>query len=59
MVNYFRPAYVTPKILDSAGLILNDIDVFEFHEAFAVILHLQKVVLNSIYNIDLNILAFK
>jgi len=29
------PAYATPKILDSAGLTLKDIDVFEFHEAFA------------------------
>lgn len=29
------PAYATPKILDSAGLTLNDISVFEFHEAFA------------------------
>lgn len=29
------PAYATPKILESAGLTLKDIDVFEFHEAFA------------------------
>lgn len=29
------PAYATPRILDSMGLNLNDIDVFEFHEAFA------------------------
>ncbi len=29
------PAYATPKILDSTGLNVNDIDVFEFHEAFA------------------------
>lgn len=33
------PAYATPKVLDKAGLKLNDIDVFEIHEAFAVIRH--------------------
>ena len=30
-----RPAYGTPKILNQAGLTLQDIDVFEYHEAFA------------------------
>lgn len=29
------PAYATPKVLDQAGLRLQDIQVFEFHEAFA------------------------
>ena len=29
------PAYATPKVLDSMNLNLSDIDVFEFHEAFA------------------------
>jgi len=29
------PAYATPKVLDSMNLSLDDIDVFEFHEAFA------------------------
>ena len=29
------PAYATPKLLDKTGLSLKDIDVFEFHEAFA------------------------
>ncbi|HUH67109.1 MAG TPA: acetyl-CoA C-acyltransferase [Syntrophales bacterium] len=29
------PAYATPKSLDMAHLTLKDIDVFEFHEAFA------------------------
>lgn len=29
------PAYSTPKVLANAGLSLKDIDVFEFHEAFA------------------------
>lgn len=29
------PAYATPKLLDKTGLILKNIDVFEFHEAFA------------------------
>lgn len=32
----FRPTYATPKALERAGLTMNDIDVFEFHEAFAV-----------------------
>uniref|UniRef100_A0A8C3RHD4 Trifunctional enzyme subunit beta, mitochondrial n=1 Tax=Cyanoderma ruficeps TaxID=181631 RepID=A0A8C3RHD4_9PASS len=29
------PTYATPKVLEKAGLSLSDIDVFEFHEAFA------------------------
>jgi len=29
------PAYATPKLLERAGLSLKDIDVWEFHEAFA------------------------
>jgi len=29
------PAYATPKILKKVGLTLKDIDVFEYHEAFA------------------------
>lgn len=29
------PAYATAKLLDQCGLTLNDVDVFEFHEAFA------------------------
>lgn len=29
------PAYATPKLLDRIGLQLSDIDVFEYHEAFA------------------------
>lgn len=29
------PAYATPNVLDKMGLTLSDIDVFEFHEAFA------------------------
>ena len=29
------PAYATPKVLDRMGLSLDDIDVFEVHEAFA------------------------
>ncbi|XP_063298011.1 trifunctional enzyme subunit beta, mitochondrial [Pelobates fuscus] len=29
------PSYATPKVLERAGLSLADIDVFEFHEAFA------------------------
>ncbi|VDH97879.1 acetyl-CoA acyltransferase [Mytilus galloprovincialis] len=29
------PTYATPKVLERAGLTMNDIDVFEYHEAFA------------------------
>lgn len=29
------PTYATPKVLEKAGLTLKDIDVWEFHEAFA------------------------
>ncbi|XP_071953532.1 trifunctional enzyme subunit beta, mitochondrial-like [Antedon mediterranea] len=29
------PAYATPKVLEKAGLSMSDIDVFEYHEAFA------------------------
>jgi acetyl-CoA acetyltransferase family protein len=29
------PAYATPKVLNMAGLKLSDMDIFEFHEAFA------------------------
>lgn len=32
----YSPAYATPKLLDKAGLKMEDIDVFEYHEAFAV-----------------------
>lgn len=35
----FRPTYSTPKVLERAGLSMSDIDVFEFHEAFAVSYH--------------------
>jgi len=31
-----RPTYATAQLLEQSGLTLNDIDVFEFHEAFAV-----------------------
>ena len=30
------PTYATPKVLEKAGLTMNDIDAFEFHEAFSV-----------------------
>lgn len=36
ITNISRPAYATPKVLEKAGLKLEDIDVFEIHEAFAV-----------------------
>ena len=34
------PTYATPKVLEKAGLTSKDIDVWEVHEAFAVIRHL-------------------
>lgn len=30
------PSYAIPKLLGKTGLKLSDIDVFEYHEAFAV-----------------------
>ena len=35
MIGSSGPAYATPRVLEKAGLNLSDIDVFEFHEAFA------------------------
>uniref|UniRef100_A0A8B9FBM3 Trifunctional enzyme subunit beta, mitochondrial n=1 Tax=Amazona collaria TaxID=241587 RepID=A0A8B9FBM3_9PSIT len=32
---YLSPTYATPKVLEKAGLTMADVDVFEFHEAFA------------------------
>lgn len=46
-----RPAYATPKLLDKTGLKLSDIDVFEYHEAFAVshnTLHNMKTVVQNV-----------
>lgn len=34
--DFYRPAYATARLLEQCGLTLNDIDVFELHEAFAV-----------------------
>ena len=36
LIFFFRPTYATPKVLEKAGLTMNDIDAFEFHEAFSV-----------------------
>ena len=36
VIDLFRPAHATPRVLKKAGLSLSDIDVFEYHEAFAV-----------------------
>ena len=41
------PAYATPKVLDKLGLSLSDIDVFEFHEAFAAQMVANLKCLNS------------
>lgn len=38
------PAYATGKLLDRTGLGLNDVDVWEIHEAFAVSLYLFELV---------------
>ena len=35
-MDHCSPAYATPKLLDRSGLSVSDIDVFEYHEAFAV-----------------------
>eukprot|EP01119_Soliformovum_irregulare_P008300 TRINITY_DN21433_c1_g1_i1.p1 TRINITY_DN21433_c1_g1~~TRINITY_DN21433_c1_g1_i1.p1 ORF type:complete len:482 (+),score=138.05 TRINITY_DN21433_c1_g1_i1:124-1446(+) len=43
------PAYATPKLLDKTGLKLSDIDVFEFHEAFAGQILANLAALNSDY----------
>ena len=32
---YFSPSYATNKVLERAGMTKDDIDVYEFHEAFA------------------------
>ncbi len=45
---YSRPAYGTPKILDKNGLTLKDIDVFEYHEAFAVCYHIVLWILEPV-----------
>lgn len=34
--DFNSPAYATPKLLDKKKLTLKDVDVFEYHEAFAV-----------------------
>lgn len=41
------PAYATPKVLDKMKLTLDDIDVFEFHEAFAAQILTVLEALNS------------
>ncbi|CAF1055751.1 unnamed protein product [Adineta ricciae] len=43
------PTYATAKLLEQAGLTLNDIDVFEFHEAFAGQILANLKALNSDY----------
>ncbi|UJR30739.1 hypothetical protein I4U23_018259 [Adineta vaga] len=43
------PTYATAKLLDQCGLTLNDIDVFEFHEAFAGQILANLSALNSDY----------
>lgn len=45
---FSRPTYSTPKVLERAGLTMNDIDVFEFHEAFAVSFSSLRVDLKKI-----------
>ena len=54
------PAYATPKLLDKLGLQLSDIDVFEYHEAFAVSkAHKQTHIHNIIHsNLLWLVLAF-
>ena len=45
---FFRPAYATPKVLQKAGLKMSDIDVFEYHEAFAVSIDISKMVIHKL-----------
>lgn len=45
-----------PKVLDQAGLTLKDVDVFEFHEAFAVSRFGFSVVSDLYKNIQLVIM---
>lgn len=40
------PAYGTPKVLERAGLGIKDVDVWEFHEAFAVSIHTICTIVN-------------
>ncbi len=50
------PAYATPKVLDAAGLTLSDIDVIEFHEAFAgqILANLKALSSNAFANERMN-----
>jgi len=43
------PAYATPKLLDKVGLAIKDIDVWEFHEAFASQILANLAAMNSDY----------
>lgn len=43
------PAYATPKILQGSGLSIKDIDVWEFHEAFAVGTNKKNFLLPKIF----------
>lgn len=52
-----RPAYATPKLLDNVGLTLSDIDVFEYHEAFAVS-WLTNVIIEFVNKLHLITLLF-
>ena len=45
-----RPTYATPKVLERAGLKMEDIDVFEYHEAFAVsLIFFESLFKNACY----------
>ena len=48
------PAYATPNVLKRAGLKLSDIDVFEYHEAFAGQLLANMNALDSDYFCQVN-----
>ena len=45
------PAYATPQVCKKAGLSVSDIDVFEFHEAFAVSLLLCIFVCHNLQSL--------
>lgn len=47
------PAFAIPKVLDELGITLDDIDVFEFHEAFAgQVLTVLKVLADNTFAIE-------
>ena len=53
------PAYATPDVLNRAGLKMSDIDVFEYHEAFAGQVQLQSTASGGIHLVGIFRLVLK